>query len=162
MNENGSIVTIPNGYVHIPKVVAVSEKEQLRLALQEFDDDAKHALIRHAGTAYFLNRIPYWQGKPIKCDALGQRVNGVINISCTCDNQYPVWSPIDIQYYKKYLENPDDSENRDFLAGQILDLLYTIRSNFMLGSKEFDDANDIKVMENALPMLKLIVTYFMQ
>jgi len=58
------------------------------------------------------------------------------------------------------LKNPDNEENRNFLARQIVDLLYTIRNNFMHGSKKLDDANDIKVVENALPMLELIVTSF--
>ena len=98
--------------------------------------------------------------KKIEYDAFGQRVNGVINVNYTSDSQYPVWSPIDFQYYEEYLEKPDNEENRDFLARQIVDLLYTIRINFMLGSKRFDDANDIAVVENALPMLELIVTSF--
>lgn len=161
-NDDGSIITIANGHVNVPEVVLVSEKDQIHLALQEFDNDLIHTLICHKGTEYFINRFPYWQGKQIKYDALGQKVNGAINISYTSDSQYPIWSPIDIQYYKEYLENPNNTENRDFLAGQILDLLYTVRNNFMHGSKEFDDSNDIKVIENALPMLELIVLYFMQ
>ncbi len=138
----------------------VSEKEQILLAFQEFVDDLKHALILHEGTEYFVGRIPAWQGKQIEYDAFGQRVNGVIQVDHTGDSQYPVWSPIDIQHYKEYLENSNNEENRNFLARQIVDLLYTIRKNFMYGSRKFDDANDIKVVENALPMLELIVTSF--
>ena len=159
-NEDGSIVTIANGNVNIPEVVIVSEREQIRLAFQEFDDDLKRTLILHEGTEYFVGRIPSWQGIKIEFDAFGQRVNGVINVNYTSDSQYPVWSPIDFQLYEEYLENPDNEENRDFLAKQIVDLLYTIRINFMHGSKRFDDANDIAVVENALPMLELIVTSF--
>ena len=159
-NDDGSIVTIANGNVNIPKVVIVSEREQIRFAFEEFDDDLKHTLILHEGTEYFVGRIPYWQGIQIEYDAFGQRVNGVINVNYTSDSQYPVWSPIDIQHYEEYLENPDNEENRNFLARQIFDLLYTIRNNLMHGGKKFDDANDIKVVENALPMLELIVTSF--
>jgi len=159
-NEDGSIVTIANGNVNIPEVVLVSEREQILLAFQEFDDDLKHTLILHKGTGYFIGRIPSWQGKKIEYDTFGQRVNGVINVNYTSDSQYPVWSPIDFQYYEEYLENPDNVENRDYLARQIVDLLYTIRINFMHGSKRFDDANDIAVVENALPMLELIVMSF--
>jgi len=162
MNGDGSIVTIPNGHVNIPKVIIVSEKEQIRLALQELDDDLKHTLVSHKGIEYFINRIPYWQGIQIEYDSFGQKVNGVLNINYTIDIQYPVWSPIDFKHYKEYLENPNDLENSNFLAGQIIDLLYTIRNNFMHGSKEFDDSNDIEVIDNALPMLELIVTYFIQ
>ena len=159
-NDDGSIITIANGNVNIPEVVIVSEREQIRLALQEFVDDLKHALILHEGTEFFVGRIPAWQGKQIEYDAFGQRVNGVINVNYTSDSQYPVWSPIDIQHYEEYLENSNNEENRNFLAGQIVDLLYTIRNNFLHGSKKFDDANDIKVVENALPMLELIVASF--
>jgi hypothetical protein len=160
-NEDGSIVRIANGNVKIPEVITVSEREQIHLALQEFDHDLKHTLILHQGTKYFVGRIPYWQGKPIEYDAVGQKINGVINVNHTIDSQYPVWSPIDFQHYEEYLEDPDNEENRNFLAGQIVDLLHTIRRNFMHGGKKkFDDANDIKVVEHALPMLESIVTSF--
>jgi len=120
----------------------------------------KHALILHEGTKYFVGRIPFWQGIQIEYDAFGQRVNGVINVNYTSDSQYPVWSPIDFQYYEEYLKNPDNEENRNLLARQIVDLLNTIRKNIMHSSKKFDDANDIKVVKNALPMLELIVESF--
>ena len=160
-NEDGSIVRIANGNVKIPEVITVSEREQIHLTLQEFDHDLKHTLILHQGTKYFADRIPFWQGKPIEYDALGQKINGVINVNHTVDSQNPVWSPIDCQHYEEYLEDPDNEENRNFLAGQIVDLLHTIRKNLMHGGKKkFDDANDIKVVEHALPMLELIVTSF--
>lgn len=152
-NDDGSVVTIANGNVNIPEVIIVSEREKLRLAFQEFVDDLKHTLILHEGTEYFVGRIPYWQGIQIEYDAFGQRVNGVINVDYTNDSQYPVWSPIDSQYYEEYLENPNNEENRNFLAKQIVDLLYTIRNNLMHCGKKFDDANDISVIKNALPML---------
>ena len=97
----------------------------------------------------------------IEYDAFGQRVNGVINVNYTSDSRYPVWSPIDIQYYESYTENPDQNEHRDFLAGQIVDLLHTVRKNLMhYGSRKLDDANELAVVEHALPMLELIVTSF--
>ena len=159
-NKDGSIATIANGNVNIPEVELVSEREQLRLAFQTFDDDLKNTLILHEGTKYFYGRSPFWQGKKIEYDAFGQKVNGVININYTSDSQYPVWSPIDFQVHEDYLENPLNEENRNFLARQIVDLLHTIRENFMHGSKKMDDGNDIKVVENALPMLELIVSFF--
>ena len=158
--DDGSVVTTADGNVNIPEVVRVGEREQIGLALQEFDDDLKHSLILHPGTRYFVDRTPYWQGTQIEHDAFGQRVNGVINLGHTSDSQYPVWSPIDFQYYEEYLANPDDEKHRSFLAGQIVHLLYTIRENLVHRSQRFDDANDISVVENALPMLELIVTSF--
>jgi len=159
-NNDGSIVTIANGNVNIPEAAIVNEGEQICFALHEFSDDLKHALILHEGTKYFVGRIPFWQGIQIEYDAFGQRVNGVINVNYTSDSQYPVWSPIDFQYYEEYLKNPDNEENRNLLARQIVDLLNTIRKNIMHSSKKFDDANDIKVVKNALPMLELIVESF--
>jgi hypothetical protein len=159
-DDDGSIVTVANGNVNIPQVVIVPDRDQIHLAFQEFPDDLKHTLILHKGTEYFVGRIPAWQGVQIEYDALGQRVNGVINVNYTSDSQYPVWSPIDLQHYEEYLENPDDRENRDFLARQIVDLLHTIRKNMMHGGRKLDDANDIAVVANALPMLELIVTSF--
>ncbi|MFC2026178.1 hypothetical protein ACFLUC_03185 [Chloroflexota bacterium] len=160
-NDDGSIITIANGNVNIPEVVVVSEHEQIQITFQEFTDDLKHTLVLHEGTKYFAGRTPFWQGTGIKYDAFGQRVNGVINVNYTSDSQYPVWSPIDSQYYEEYLKNPDNEENRDFLARQIVDLLFTVRKNLMHGgTKKFDDANDISVVENALPMLELIVSSF--
>jgi hypothetical protein len=159
-NADGSVATVTNGHVRIPQVAVVSECEQIDCAFEELDDGLKHTLITHQGTHYFTTRIPFWQGKEIQTDAFGQRVNGVIHVNHTCDSRYPVWSPIDIQFYEAYLENPGDKENRDFLARQVVDLLYTVRQNIMLGGRKFDDANDISVVEHALPMLELIVSSF--
>ncbi|MCJ7625203.1 MAG: hypothetical protein MUO76_17030 [Anaerolineaceae bacterium] len=161
-NDDGSIVTFANGNVNIPEVIIVSERELIRLAFQEFVDDLKHTLILHEGTEYFVSRIPYWQGIQIEYDAFGQRVNGVINVNYTTDSQYPVWSPIDFQHYEEYLENSSNEENRNFLARQIVDLLFTVSKNLMIFSKKFDDSNDIAVVKNALPMLELIVMSFIR
>jgi hypothetical protein len=52
-------------------------------------------------------------------------------------------------------------EGRDFLTGQIVDLLYTVRQNMMQISTAFDDANDIAVFTHALPLLEMIVGAFL-
>jgi hypothetical protein len=159
-NDDGSVVTIANGSVNIPEVVVVSEREQIQLALDEFSNDLKHKLILHQGTKIFLDRVPYWEGQKIEQDAFGQKLNGVINVDYTTDRQYPVWSPIDFQSYEGYFDDPDNGESRDFLVRQIVAILYTVRCNLMHGGKRFDDANDLAVIENALPMLELIVASF--
>lgn len=159
-NDDGVVVCVPNGNVKIPEVIIVNESEKLEIALAELNDNLVHRLLAHDSTKYFVNRIPFWQGAEIEFDALGQRVNGVINVNYTSDRRYPVWSPIDIQFYQDYLENPGDQDNRCFLVGQIVDLLYTIRQNLMQGSQKLDDANDINVIENALPLLEIIVKSF--
>jgi hypothetical protein len=160
-NEDGTILTTPNGHVNIPAVEIVSEKEQIHLALQEFDDHLEDALILHTSTQYFVDRTPYWGGIKIEMDAFGQRLNGVIHVNHTSNSQQPVWSPIDTQYYQKYLQNHDDQEIKGFLTRQIVDLLYTVRENFMQGGDKLDDANDLSVVEHALPMLELIVKSFL-
>lgn len=162
VGDDGTVETHQNGNVKIPEVKTVSEKEQISLSLDEFDDKLKSALISHASTRFFVNRIPHWQGTKIEYDAFGQRVNGVINVDHTSRADYPVWSPVDIQIYERYLAKPDDQEDKDFLTKQIVDLLYTVRSNLMHFSRSFDDTNDITVGENALPLLELIVASFIQ
>lgn len=78
----------------------------------------------------------------------------------TVARDYPVWSPIDTQLYADYLANPHDYRARDFVAKQVVDLLYTVRCNLLHGGKRYDDANDVSVVENALPLLAMIVAAF--
>jgi len=158
--EDGAVITHPNGSVQIPQVIPVSEQAQLALALADFDEPLKDALIRHPGTAFFLNRTPFWQGKKIEQDAAGQRLNGVLHVTHTTSADHPVWSPIDAPAYASYLEAPTQA-GRDFLTGQIVDLLYTVRQNMMQISSTFDDANDIAVFTHALPLLEMIVGAFL-
>ena len=161
-NEAGEIVTTPNGSVKIPQVEPASERAQIQLSLEALDEDLKNALIHHDGTRFFSTRIPFLGGKRIELDGFGQRLNGVINVNTTSDPQYPVWSPIDLPSYDAYQQDPNNEEHRKFLTGQILDLLYTIRLNLMHFGTTFDDAQDIAVVENALPMLHLIVSSFIR
>ncbi len=161
-NQDGSVATYVNGNVKIPEVEQVNERDQLRAAVRALDDEMKHSLVGHESSGFFVNRVPYWQGVKIEHDAFGQRVNGVINVRYTTDSKYPVWSPVDRQYHEEYLDNPQVEETRDFLAGQIVDLLFTVHKNLMHNSKKFDDSNDISVIKHALPLLESIVMYFTQ
>ena len=160
VHQDGSIETSPNGHVNIPKVVPVNESEQISIVFGEFDDELKHRLITHKSTQFFLNRVPFWQGKPIEEDAFGQKLNGVINVIDTTRPEYPVWSPIDFLIYKKSMQDPENAEDRAFLAGQIIELLYTVSKNLMHFGQKFDDGKDIQVVENALPLLEQIVETF--
>jgi hypothetical protein len=157
---DGTIERQMNGNVQIPKVKRVNEQEQIAMAFAEFDDELKHYLIVHESTEFFAKRTPSWQGRKITKDAIGQRLNGVLNVNYTVDKDYPVWSPIDLQTYSQYIANPKDSGARTFLAKQIVNLLYTVRCNLMHGDKRFDDRNDLTVVENALPLLAMIVSAF--
>ncbi|MGD8455121.1 MAG: hypothetical protein PVF83_01965 [Anaerolineales bacterium] len=162
LEDDGSVATLSNGNVKIPKIKIVSELEQINLALEEFGNPLKTNLIKHPSTQFFAKRIPSWEGIKIEQDAFGQRVNGVINVNYTSSSDYPVWSPIDIQIFESYLENPKDEKARDFLARQIVELLYTVSQNLMYIGRNFSDANDISVPENALPMIEMIVSDFTQ
>lgn len=162
LDEDGSVKTWTNGGVRIPKVKTVGEKERISLSLAEFDEELKQNLIRHESIRFFVNRIPFWKGVPIEFDTFGQRLNGVLNVNHTTSADYPVWSPIDTQVYQHYLANPIAGDDRDFLTRQIADLLHTVRENLMYTSRKLDDANDISVIEHALPLLELVVGSFIR
>ena len=159
-NEDGSIITREAGNVNIPQVELIDEHEQIMLAASAFSPELRHNLITHESIHFFAHRIPYWQGKPLERDAWGQKLNGVINVKYTLDRQYPVWSPIDLQSYQDCIQNPEQSNSRDFLVGQIVDLLHTVRKNLVTIADKFDDSNDIAVVTHALPLLELIVASF--
>lgn len=158
---DGTIETRLNGSVKIPRVIILNERERIDLAFAQFNYSLHHKLITHPSTKFFVERIPRWHGQRIEFDAEGQRVNGGINIDYTVDEDYPVWSPIDIPAYELYLQNHNDIEAQSLLARQILELLYTIRCNLLHGGKRRDDATDIEVVNNALPLLETIVVAFM-
>lgn len=160
VSQDGSIATTHNGSINIPKVIPVDESEQLSIVLGELDDKLQHRLITHESTYFFLNRVPFWQGKPIEVDAFGQKLNGIININDTTRPEYPVWSPIDALVYERYMQDPEKAEDRTFLAGQIMDLLHTVSKNLMHLGQKFDDGNDIHVVENALPLLEQLIETF--
>ena len=99
-----------------------------------------------------MHRTPCWRGQPITHDADGQGLNGVLNVWYTTDAQHPVWTPIDTVEFEKYQEGGEMPARREALARQILDVLYTVRNNAFHGGKRADDANDIQVMKEALPL----------
>ncbi|CAA9364642.1 MAG: hypothetical protein AVDCRST_MAG93-7873 [uncultured Chloroflexia bacterium] len=160
--EDGTLRTRPVAHVRIPQVVTVRERDQIDLAFDELDADLKQKLVEHAGTRFFAHRTPRWQGCKIELDALGQRLNGVINVGYTVDADHPVWSPIDTDQYESYMHGDRDPETRDALARQVLDLLYTVRNNAFHGGKRADDADDHQVMGKALQLLTLVVAAFLQ
>lgn len=160
-HKNGSIQTRPNGSVQIPEIKkALTEGKEIELAFDEFDEILKHELITHTNTNFFVYRIPQWHQFPIEFDGSGQRINGVMNVRYTIDAKHPVWSPIDIQTYERYVKNDPQKGDQDLLAKQILFLIYTVRNNTFHGGKRSDDANDSEVIEKAFPLLSMIVGYF--
>lgn len=143
----------------IPKVKRVGEQEQIDLAIDEFDSELKRNIIHHDKLLFFLHRTPQWHGVRIE-EFQGRRLNGVINVNYTTDKDYPVWSPIDVERYNTYIQNPRDIESEKLLTKQIIKLLYTVRNNMLHGGKIHDDANDMEVVGNATPILATIVGAF--
>jgi hypothetical protein len=159
--QDGSLRTRQIANLNMPKVVRVSEKEQINLAFGEFAEDLRHRLIVHPSVRFFVYRTPIWRSQRLQYDAAGQRLNGVLNVGDTVSSEHPVWSPIDIRVYERYMEGNQNSEARDTLAKQIQDVLYTVRNNMFHGSKRADDASDHEVVEKALPLLVMIVESFL-
>ena len=161
-NQDGSIRTRGNGQVSVPVVAKVSERKQLDIAFKTFPEDLKRGLLRHPSTRYFVHRKPSWRGKRIEHDGRGQQLNGVLNVSYTVDARYPVWAPIDAVEYEAYHLGGETPERLELLARQILDVLYTVRNNAFHGGKRADDANDNEVVAQALPLLYMIISSFIE
>jgi hypothetical protein len=161
-NPDGSPRTRAVGHVKVPQVDSVSEREQLDLVVQQFTADLKRRLVEHASTSFFAYRTPHWRGQPIRRDANGQLLNGVLNVGHTIDAQHPVWTPIAVPIFEEYIAGARDQTRLDALVRQILNVLYTIRNNAFHGGKRSDDANDQEVLQQALPLLIAIVESFVQ
>jgi len=158
--EDGAVLTEKNGSVRIPRVRPVDEREQIAAAWAEFDNELIQALIAHPSTAFFVERVPFWGGRKLEQDALGQCLNGVIDVNYTTQAEYPVWTPLNREAYQRWTAGEATSEDQALLARQITDLLYTISRNLTHVGKQFDDGQDIAVYEHALPLLELIAGRF--
>ena len=126
-DKTGAPVTVLNGSARIPVVDAVSERNQLQLALTELDDSTRKRLLTHSAARFFADRTPAWEGKKIQTDASGQRLNGVILLSHTISEDHPVWNPIELSLFEQYLDDPSAGPDQDFLTGQLADILFAGR-----------------------------------
>ena len=158
--EDGAVLTEQNGGVQIPKVRPVDEREQIAAARAEFDAGLVQALIAHPSTAYFAERVPFWGGRKLEQDALGQHLNGVVDVNHTSQAEYPVWAPLDREVYQRWMAGEGTEEDRALLIRQITDLLYTVSRNLTHVGKQFDDGQDIAVYEHALPLVEMIAGRF--
>ena len=136
------------------------ERRQIQYAVNQFDDDLVRRLLKHRSTGFFVYRAPKWKENVIRHDILRQRLNGVINVNYTVSKAYPIWTHIDTQKYERYIAGNTSRALRLSLTKQVVAVLYTVRNNLYHGGKRADDANDIEVVENALPLLQMIVAYF--
>ncbi len=157
--NNGLVTRIANGSSQIPKVSKVPrERDQLENIFTHFDQVLKTALVGCASVEFFVQRIPELVGHgPIQQDAEGQVLNGVLSITRTVEADNPVWAPIDRPAYARFKAGGASGAEVNLLSRQILFLLYTVRNNLLHGGKRFDDATDQKVVENALPLLEMIL-----
>ena len=160
VRKDGTLRTEVIGTVTLPKVNRVTERTQLDLAYGQFSETLKRTLVEHPSTLFFAKRIPRWRGNPLPVDGNGQRLNGVLSVGNTVDAMNPVWAPIDVQMFKDYHSGATDATRLDPLARQVLNLVYTVRNNTVHGAKSSDDANDVEVLERALPLLVMIVASF--
>jgi hypothetical protein len=157
--KNGVVQRITNGSVQIPKTLGVPrERDQLEHVFTHFDQALRTSLVGCPNTEYFSNRTPELGGHgPIQQDASGQVLNGVLSITRTVEADNPVWSPIDKPAYARFKAGSASEADVNLLSRQILFLLYSVRNNLLHGGKRFDDATDQKVVENALPLLEMIL-----
>ena len=162
--ESGKPKTEYNGSVKIAKVTGLpSERDQIENAFSHFPGELKADLIKSPHVQFFLERTPKLQNRvpvPIKTDAFGQQLNGVLSLTRTVDVDYPVWSPVDRPAYERIKAGKASKEDVNLLARQILSLLYTVRNNLFHGGKRFDDATDEQVVRNAVPLLEMILRCF--
>lgn len=149
------------GNVEIPRVIFPKEREQIDLAFSQFAPDLRRDLILHESTSFFVYRTPRWQGKEVRKDGKGQKLNGVLNVGHTIDALNLVWSPINTESYEQYTQGNQSNDLRDILSRQILDVVYTVRNNLFHGGKRADDAYDVEVVVKAIPLLSMIVSSFL-
>jgi hypothetical protein len=169
VGRSGSLRRLPNGQVDtrdveglsMPRVDVPTEREQIVLVIREFDSDLRHRLISGKTTEFFVNRTPMWHGQAISQNALGQTLNGVLDVTRTVDPKYPVWYAIDRQAYAEYVSGKLRADTEDRLTRQIVFVLYGVRNNLFHGEKRAHFENDVGVVRNAIPLLRMIVGFFL-
>lgn len=165
LNKNGTLRTRRVGTLKMAEVYPPVEKALLECAFQRFNRALKHRLIIHESTHFFAYRTPAWQGQPVAADTFEQHLNGVIDMRCTLDARYPVWSPIDAEQYEAYLAATRDEatavKGQAALARQVLDVLHTIHQNLRYAGSFDTDENAPNVIRLAIPLLQMIVGAFL-
>lgn len=141
-----------------PSVDQPKEHDQIKEVVSALDIGTKNTLISHPNIPFFVERTPH--GVLSKHDDFGQLINGVLNVTRTINPQSPIWSPINKQAYGRY--SAGDQSEINLLAEQIIFMLYTIRNNLVHGSKNPGEENDMRVVQNALPLLELVVRAFIR
>jgi hypothetical protein len=166
LNKNGTLQTHRVGALKMAEVFPPADSMLLAKASEHFPHAAKHKLVIHEDTRFFVYRTPVWQGKSITADGYRQRLNGVIDMRCTMDSRYPVWSPIDARMYTAYTcasaKGEPDDENLNVLVEQVLDVLHTVYCNLLYSDKPTVDENAPTVIGKALSLLSSFVEDLLQ
>ena len=157
MDNNTGLPKVVNiGSYTFPRVIVPREGDLIDNAINELTIEFRNELISHPNISFFVERLP--RGVMSRYDNEGQFINGVLNVTKTIDQNYPVWSPIDKIAYDRYMKG--DISEQNLLAKQIVFMLYVIRNNLVHGGKNPTEANDIYVVENAFPLLVHVVGSF--
>ena len=133
------------------------ERDMIKRAIEGFDTELRRDLIKHESTKFFVNRTPRWWDQTIEKGKDGRKLNGVLNVGYTTSPENPKCHCIDIKKYTACMAGTADSAAVSQLSRQIVLVLYGVRNNLFHGGKRYDDANDKEVLENAIPLLKMIV-----
>ena len=161
LRKNGTLRTRRVGTLKMAEIDPPAESELLDKACAGLDAALKHKLITHASTRFFVQRTPVWRGKSIAVDGARQHLNGVLDMRCTFDARYPLWRPIDVALYARYIRAGDagstDEEAQNVLARQILDVLQTVAHNLLYSGTPARDENAPDVIEHALALLSDLV-----
>jgi hypothetical protein len=160
-DSNGSVKMIRVDGNDMPKVTPVKEREQIEIAIKELADNAKAELVGHKNVIFFVNRSPVFGQYPLEKNKAGQKLNGVLNVGYSY-RDYPVWSPLNREAHAKVKSKSASKADIDLLAKQIVDMLYTIRNNLFHGGKRADDAQNQEILKNAIPLLEIVVRFFLR
>lgn len=157
LRKNGTLKTQQVDGIKMAEVFPPTESALLAKAAERFPRAAKHRLVMHESTRFFVQRTPVWQGKSLAMDGYKQRINGILDMRCTLDPRYPAWSPIDTRMYTAYTrasaKGETDDEVLDALVEQVLNALHTVYRNLLYGGAPASDENAPAVISQALALL---------
>jgi hypothetical protein len=161
-HRNGSVKMKPVYGCDMPDVEKVSERDQIGVAINELAASAKADLVGHENVGFFVNRAPVYHSWELEQNKAGQKLNGVLNVGHSIDDDYPVWTPLSREAHAKIKSNSASKAEIDLVAKQVVEMLYTIRNNLFHGGKRADDAQNQDVLKNAVPLLEIVVRFFLR
>lgn len=153
LRPNGTLRTHKVGDVKMPDLIPPRPDHQLRAALKHLPSEARDRLISHPAVRTLARRVPTLNGKPVRKDAYGQRLSGVLDVAMTRDPRYPVWCTVDVEAMERYLTDSGTPAVAEELVWQVAIVLRTVQSNLMVD----DEDADATVARAALPLVRIVV-----